>query len=201
MSQSTPEGYEVSESWGRRIFGRAKLGDERRTQRLVETFDRMQRHPGGTWPAKLPVPADLRGFYRSCDSRRVTHDAVIQASREQVLKRIDAVAGPVLIRHDATELDYTTLSSLCDDLGQIGTGSRCGYVCHNSLAVSAESGEVLGLIGQILHCRDEVPPDETSAEHRDRETRESLLWVSGTQSLPADRRFTATNRCRCTWCW
>jgi hypothetical protein len=91
-----------------------------------------------------------------------------------------------LIIHDATELDYTSLTSLADDLGQIGTGTNFGYICHNVLAVAADTGDVLGLVDQILHCRDEVPEDETLTEHRERETRESLLWLRGTEQLPAD---------------
>jgi hypothetical protein len=42
------------------------------------------------------------------------------------------------------------------------------------------------LIDQILHCRDKVPKGETLAQHRARETRESLLWLKGTANLPAD---------------
>lgn len=95
----------------------------------------------------------------------------------------------MLILHDATELDYTTLTSLAGDLGQIGKGDHRGYLCHNVLAVAADSGEVLGLMDQLLHRRDEVPDDETLTEHRDRPTRESRLWVLGTRHLPADARL------------
>ena len=59
---------------------------------------------------------------------------------------------------------------------------------------AADSGEALGLMDQILHRRDEVSEDETLAEHRDRPTRESRLWVRGTGHLPADRRLTARLR-------
>ena len=55
--------------------------------------------------------------------------------------------------------------------------------------MAADSGDVLGLMDQVLHRRDEVPKDETLAEHRDRPTRESRLWVRGTRHLPADRRL------------
>ena len=78
---------------------------------------------------------------------------------------------------------------MAGDLGQIGKGNRRGYLCHNVLAVVAGSGEVLGLMDQILHRRDEVSKDETLAEHRDRPTRESRLWVRGTRNLPADTRL------------
>jgi hypothetical protein len=155
----------------------------------VETFNLMQRHPGGTLPDKLATPADLRAFYRLCDADDVTHTAVIAAARQYTLGRVADCGEPILILHDATELDYTSLTSLADDLGQIGKGTNLGYVCQNVLAVRADTGEVLGLVDQILHHRDEVPEDETLPQHRDRETRESLLWLLGTKHLPAEAKL------------
>ena len=179
--------YDAHAGLGRDIFGAAELGDRRRTARLVQAFDRMCLHPGGTLPDKLASPPDLRGLYRLCDADDVTHEAVLGPARAHTRTRIEACPGDVLILHDATELDYTTLTSLAGDLGQIGKGDRRGYLCHNVLAVAADSGDVLGLIDQVLHRRDEVPKDETLPEHRDRPTRESRLWVRGTRHLPADR--------------
>jgi hypothetical protein len=181
--------YETDVTLGQDIFGHAQLGDKRRTARLVETFDRMQRHPGGTLPDKLSTPADLRAFYRLCDAENVTHAAIMQAAGQYTLTRIADAPGPVLILHDATELDYSSLTSLVEDLGQIGTGANRGYICHNVLAVAADTGEVLGLVDQILHHRDEVPEHETLPEHRERETRESRLWLRGTERLPADAKL------------
>jgi hypothetical protein len=181
--------YETEVSLGQAIFGHAELGDKRRTARLVETFDLMQRHPGGTLPDKLSTPADLRAFYRLCDADEVTHAAILAAARQYTLARIADCSGPVVIVQDATELDYSTLSSLADDLGQIGNGGCRGYVCQNVLAIDADSREVLGLVDQILHHRDEVPEHETLAEHRERETRESLLWLHGTEHLPEDTKL------------
>jgi hypothetical protein len=181
--------YAADTGLGRDIFGSAALGDRRRTARLVKTFDRMCMHPGGTLPDKLASPADLRGFYRLCDTPSVTHETVLESVRAYTGRRIEACSGDVLMLHDATELDYTTLTSLTDSLGQIGKGNRRGYLCHNVLAVAAESGEVLGLMDQILHHRDEVPDDETLTESRDRPSRESRLWCLGTKHLPANWRM------------
>jgi len=176
--------YAAKESLGQAMFGHAELADARRTARLVTTFDQLCRHPGGSLPDKLSSPADLKALYRLCDCEQVTHQALLTALRSYTLLRIAQHAGPVLVLHDATELDYSSLASLAEQLGQIGEGHGRGYICHNVLAVDAVTGEVLGLLDQILHCRDEVPDDETLAEHRDRETRESLLWVHGTSHLP-----------------
>ena len=181
--------YETEVGLGQAMFGHAELGDKRRTKRLVSTFDQLCRHPGGTLPDKLSSPMDLKGLYRLCASEQVTHDAVVAAMRQHALAEIAALEGPVLVLHDATELDYTSLGSLSEDLGQIGKGKGRGYICQNVLAVSAQTGQVLGLLDQILHCRDEVPENETMAEHRERETRESLLWVKGTAHLPADAQL------------
>ena len=78
---------------------------------------------------------------------------------------------------------------MAEHLGQIGSGWGRGYICQNVLAVDPQTRSVLGLMDQILHCRDWVPEKETLAEHRARTTRESRLWIKGTQHLPRDRRL------------
>lgn len=50
--------YEAHPGSGRALFGAAELGDRRRTERLVYTFDRMCTHPGGTLPDKLAAPQE-----------------------------------------------------------------------------------------------------------------------------------------------
>jgi len=189
MEPLMPLPYGSDRSLGQAMFGQAELDDERRTARLVATFDALCRHPGGTLPDKLSSPAELKALYRLCACASVTHAALVAAARSYALTQIAAHDGPVLLVHDATELDYSSLSSLAEDLGQIGKGTHRGYICHNVLAVAADTGDVLGLMDQILHCRDDVPDDETLPEHRDRDTRESLLWVKGAQHLPGDARL------------
>jgi hypothetical protein len=181
--------YDGRTSLGQQIFGTAELGDQRRTRRLVQVFDQCCQHPGGTLPDKMQSPADLKGLYRLCEKKQVTHEAILRPAREHTLRRLAEQEGTFLILHDGTELDYTSLESLAGELGQIGEGHGRGYECHNSLAVNAQTREVLGLVGQILHHRVEAPDEETLPEHRDRDSRESLLWLHGTQHLPRDWRL------------
>lgn len=169
-------------SFGHRNFGQVNLKDRRRTRRLVELVDAMHRHPGGTLPDKLKQPAELRAFYRLMDRPEVTHNVLIAGHAAETQRAIAACDTTVLILHDATELDYTSKTTLGDDLGQIGQGTRVGYICHNSLAVRADSGETLGLTSQILHHRADVPKNETSKQKRQRENRESRLWVRGAEA-------------------
>lgn len=178
-----------NESFGEMHFGNALLGDKRRTNRLVRCADALCRHPGGTLPDKLNSPADLKALYRLCNCPDVTHEAVLAPHRERTLQMIQQTRRPILILHDATELDYTTHFSLADDLGQIGNGKHRGYICQNSLAVDPKTREVIGLTNQVLHHRVRVPKNETAAQRRDRKTRESRLWLHGTKGLPSRRQF------------
>ncbi len=174
---------------GGAMFGNVDLGDRRRSKRLVTVFEQIRRHPGGTLPDKLKSPADLKALYRLCASPAVTHRRILDAVRRHTQAQFDGHPGPILILHDGTELDYTGIVSLAEDLGQIGSGWGRGYICHNSLAVDAGSREILGLTNQLLHCRDDIPENETLPQSRARESRESLLWLRGTEGLPGDWRL------------
>lgn len=180
---------EPRQSFGEANFGGAKLGDLRRSRRLPELVDQMQRHPGGTLPQKLPRPEDLEAFYRLCQADEVTHAAVLEPHRQKTLQYLQAVDHWALAIHDATELDYSTHFALVEDLGQIGNGHHRGYIVQNSLVVDPARGAVVGLVNQILHKRPQVPKDETAAERRERESRESRLWIHGTRELPSRREI------------
>ena len=110
-------------SFGEVNFENAKLGDVRRTRRLVHTANLMCRRPGGSLPQKLRNPKDLRAFYRLVNCDKVTHESILASHREATLKTISQMQSTVLVLHDATELDYTTHCSL-DNLGQIGNGQH-----------------------------------------------------------------------------
>jgi hypothetical protein len=182
---------EVTEqSFGVRNFGHAVLGDKRRTDRLVELADRMVHRPGGSLPEKINSPKDLRAMYRLLDCEKVTHEAILKSHQHYLLNTLlESRDGFTLAIHDGSELEYTNLKSLTDDLGQIGSGFRRGFIAHNSLLVCPERGATLGLINQVLHRRAKVKKGETRSQRQKRESRESLLWIKGVQPLPADRKI------------
>jgi len=119
---------------------------------------------------------------------QVTHEVLIESHREATFDQISRSESDVLVIHDATELDYSTHRSL-KHLGQIGNGSRRGFIAHNSLAVDPNTGEALGLLNQVLHRRHKVPKKESVTAKRERESRESRLWLRGTDPLPGSWRF------------
>lgn len=177
-------------SFGQRNFGHAVLGDQRRTNKLVELADRMAHRPGGSLPEKLNSPKDLKAMYRLFNCESVTHQAILKSHQQHLFEMVvPPRSGFTLIVHDATELEYTNRHSLAADLGQIGTGFRRGFIAQNSLVVCPKTGATLGLANQVLHRRPKVKKGETRSQRQKRESRESLLWLKGVQPLPADRKL------------
>jgi hypothetical protein len=159
-----------------------QLGDQRRTQRLVEITRRISRHPGGSLPQKFADPAAYRATLRLMNHPDVTHAAVLQPHLQATRDRACHASGTVLFVQDITALDYSKQRTLTS-LGQIGNGSGQGYECHNALAVEAQTGELLGLACQQLHHRVRKPVGERVAASRERLSRESLLWVQAAQRI------------------
>jgi Transposase DNA-binding len=164
--------------FGTRHFGTAELGDRRLTQRLIQIADRILEHPDGTLPQKMTSPAELEAVYRFVNNDKVSHAQILQPHRQEMWRQLAAKPRTISVLFDTTELDYSGLTSNLD-LGPIGNGSRQGYLCHNGLAIDAETWESLGLISQVLSLRHEVPKNETRAERKRRTNRESLLWLKG----------------------
>lgn len=171
------------QSFGQEHFATARLGDHRRTRCLVELADRFARHPKGSLPEKAQDPNPLRRCYDLMNNPAVTHHHVLEPHRRRTLDLLVQQRGVVRIVHDPTELDSSGPSSLAGQLGPIGEGHGSGYLCHNSLAVLPGSKAVLGLVNQILHRRDRVPPDETPAQCAARQSRESLLWLHAVRAI------------------
>jgi hypothetical protein len=163
-------------------MNQTELGDKRRTARLVDCARRISEHPGGSLPEKLQDPAAYRATLHLMNNPAVTHLSVLEPHLRGTRARMAAAPGTVLILHDTTELDYSKQKTL-SSMGQIGNGGGRGYECHNSLAVDAGSGDLLGLASQILHNRIDKPKGETVEQSRQRLSRESLLWVNAVEAI------------------
>jgi hypothetical protein len=160
-------------------FGGVDLGDARVNRRLADLADILVLSGADGLPDQLADPADYRAFNRIVGRPEATHAAVTAPHRAGTLGRMAAHAGTVLVLHDTTELDYS--GRQLPRMGPIGNGSGTGWECHNTLAVEADTGAVLGLVAQTLHRR---PPTrsnrgETKDQRRQRLDRESRLWVTG----------------------
>lgn len=175
-----PACYDLS-PYGLEHFGRAKLGDKRRTKSLVDLANRLVRHPSGSLPEKVKDPRALRRCYDLMRHKKLTHASVLRPHLLRTAELLLAHQGVALCIGDTTELDFTSHKELHDQLGPIGDGNGKGYECHHNLVVLPQGRQVLGLLAQQLHRRANVPKGETPAQRREREDRESLLWPHGAE--------------------
>jgi len=171
---------EGASSFGQEHFGSAQFGDKRLTDRAVITADALMRHPGGTLPAKMDKN-ELLAFYDFANNPKVTHDNTLAAHCQHTRTLMERCPGVVLIIHDTTEADYTTLD--IEGLGQIGNGGRRGILLHNVLAVDLANRQALGLVAQFTHKRREVPKGESPLAKRIHPERESRLWGKGSAAV------------------
>jgi hypothetical protein len=163
-------------------MGQAQLGHKRRTDRLADTARRISRHPGGSLPDKLADPPAYRATLRLMNHPDVTHQSVLAPHVLATKRRMAEATGTVLIVGDIVELDYSNQHTLAS-MGQIGNGGGWGYECHNSLALHFDADELLGLANQILHSRVDKPQGEGVAASRERDSRESRLWVTAADQV------------------
>jgi hypothetical protein len=172
-------------SFGQENFGQAKLGDSRRTDRLVELADRFLAHPNGTLPEKCADPAMYQGLLGLLNVEAVTHRSVLQPHLDLTRRRMaEYPDDDILLIGDITPLDFTSRKSLRGQVGIIGDGRGRGYECFNLLAVVAGSKEVLGLANQVLFKAKKAPKNQSKAANRKRTDRQSRLWQRCHQDLP-----------------
>jgi hypothetical protein len=162
-------------------FGGANLGHKARTKALVRAATQISRHPGGTLPTKMANPTSYKSMDALMNRPEVTHASVLACHQERTRAKMEASDKPLLIVHDATNLDYSGLSIA--QLGQVGNGGGRGYICHNALVVDPSSREALGLIYQKLHVRRKVPKKESAKAKREHPQRESRLWSDAVTAL------------------
>ena len=162
-------------AWAEQTFAGAKLGDPRRTRRLVHSAAQIAAHPEKAFTQVFGWN-DLRGFYRLCDQAPAT-TAAVQTPHWQQTRLAMSRQALVLVLHDTTELDYSSHHHLAGR-GQIGNAFGQGFLQHNSLAVLPQPRQVLGLAYQQWKVRQPAPEGESTYQ-RKRRRRESELWADG----------------------
>jgi hypothetical protein len=111
-------------AWSEENFGTAKLGDPRRTRRLVYSAAKVAEHPEKSFPQIFDWN-ELRGFYNLCDQEQATLQA-IQTPHWQATRRAMAALPLVLIDHDTTFLAFGSHPAL-QGQGPIGDGDGTGF--------------------------------------------------------------------------
>jgi hypothetical protein len=172
------------DQWAENEFGGAQLGDERLSNRLVESARVQAEMPGesfsgaaqGNWPL-------VKGYYRMIDQpddSAITMGAILAPHRERTLQRMMA-QQTVLCIQDGTDLNYNRLAQ-CKGLGVIGTNqtraqSR-GLHLHSTLVVTTD-GVPLGLLGAKCEAPEgqEEEQEKASSSKKPIEERKNFCWI------------------------
>jgi hypothetical protein len=161
------------------LFPDLDLGDARRDRRFRTVVRAVAANPGASLPQIFPDPSAYHACLALFDADECTHANILGTHQEAALNFAEAHAGPVLLLHDATVLDFSGHTTLAADLGPVGNGAGRGWLAHQTLAVDPADRTVFGLVSQILHVRVPTPKAEKVAQKREREGRESRLWLRG----------------------
>ena len=141
--------------WAEEDFGTAKLGDERRTRRLVAVAAEVAARPAGTVTRACASSASREGAFRLLESRRVHVDAVRAATHAASARRC-ADQDRVFVAVDASVLSVTDEKKR-KELGNIGSRRLSGLHVMSALAVDAD-GTALGICAQETWVRNQRSP-------------------------------------------
>lgn len=158
--------------WAYTQFATAKLGDRRRTARLVTLATQVASDPSSSLPKQTQDWSDLKSAYRLLDRPEASFQVI--AAPHWQLTADQAETGRFLILDDTTEIDFGPTRQ-ATGLGPVGSGVGRGFMIHSGLMVNTHDEWIVGLAGQLVFHRQPAPKGETRAQRRRRE-RESAVW-------------------------
>jgi hypothetical protein len=168
-------------------FAEAKLGDARRTSRLVEVARATDEMPDVGFPQMVESDSELEGIYRLLGNEEVKADAVLAPHIAATMAR--ARQFPLcLMVHDTTAFEF---SGKRDGLGLM-PGKRQGFYAHYAIAVLPGPARVpLGVAGlerltrKVRKSTERKPHSYYTSQDP---TRESLRWGRVLEDIEDRRR-------------
>jgi hypothetical protein len=169
--------------WTQSTFQSAKLGDSRRTKRLVQLAGQLAAHTGQSIVQSLSSAADIEAAYRFVRNEDITPQAIAEAgftATVNACKDFDCL----LALEDSTSLEFTH-QSVSDELGHTTSHkSSSGLQVHSVLLFAPTEQQVVGLIEQQrwARARDAYGQRKNHAK-RAYEDKESYKWQRASQAM------------------
>lgn len=169
-------GMANAEQWAEIEFGRAELGDKRRTARLIRLAAEVARRPAGTVTGACASSASREGAFRWLENWAVRPEPVVRAVEEAAVERCRG-QQLVYVPVDATSLTVTdhTKTKGFGAVGSWSQGSR-GVHAMSAFAVGAD-GCPLGISGQRMWVREKRSQASGKARSGDLDQRETRFWL------------------------
>jgi hypothetical protein len=175
-----------TQAWAKDNFAGCPLGDERRTQRLIQVAQQIADRPAASLPHVGVDWAGVKGLYRLLERPEATLASVTAAHRGRVTKQ----RGRFLILSDTTHVNFGGRRKV-EGSGSIGPGGGCGYLLHSGLLIDAQNDSLIGLAGQVSHVRT-AKRGRQNASQRAKRWRESEMWIELFEQVgppPADSQY------------
>jgi hypothetical protein len=121
-------------SWAAQEFEGLKLGDTRRTQRLIKLVDDLSAQPPGSIPLACGGWAETKAAYRLLDNPAVEWREILEVHTQRTVERMRGQAV-VLCIQDTTEVDFTSPPGIAG-LGRLSYEAQHGLYVPPTLAVT-----------------------------------------------------------------
>ncbi|OWE35705.1 transposase, partial [Escherichia coli] len=170
-------------SWDNEQSGHARLGDPRRTRRLVSLTSSLAQHAGLSIVKSSQSTAQVEGAYRLIRNPSVSPQAIAEAGFTATVRACEA--HPLLLAlEDTTTINFSH-STASDDQGNTTTNPKTrGLLAHSVLMYAPDSALPVGFIEQqrwsrvtdtygVKHQRKERPCEE----------KESYRWQQASERM------------------
>jgi hypothetical protein len=162
-------------NWGFEEFGDAKLGNGKRTTRLVKMAQGAAERSAGKVTEIFQSPADRQGAYKFFENKKIQSSDVALAAHLACARRC-ADEKCVFVPIDGTSLSLVDASGV-KDLGPVGPkGGGNGVEVMSAIAVRLD-GTPLGIIGQSYWTRDRDNRVKHTRKLRPLEEKETRYWL------------------------
>lgn len=169
------------DAWAAEEFGEAKLGDRRRTRRLVCLAAQVARRPTGTVTGSCKSSASREGAFRWLENRAVRAEAVAGAMALATFRRCQKARRRIHVPIDGTALTLKDAQQ-AKGLGAVGSWKNGGRGVQVMTALALDRGAPLGIVGQRMWVREQPsrrPEKARSGQLHERETR---FWLEVLQT-------------------
>jgi hypothetical protein len=168
-------------AWAEHEFGRAELGDVRRTRRLVEVASAMADRSSTSLSEMYETWSDQKAGYRFYSNEAVRPEQILRGHVEATKERM-AQERVVLAVQDTTTLNYSHHPATIG-LGALNTAEQRGLLMHTTLTVTPE-GESLGLLAQEVWAREPATVGKrTTRKTRAIADKESQKWLTSLDAV------------------
>ena len=170
-----------------------RFGDRRRALVGDDLLASMQKQRTMCLHALAEDRDQARRFHRFLDNEAVSmHEMLVHAGRQTAER---AIGRHVLAITDTSELNYAPHIGRKRGFGTVGNGQDIGVLLHPVIAVDAEQGGLIGLVGAEVINRPEDQPQtkacpkrKLGAENlkkRPADDKESRRWLAGAETAGA----------------